>query len=396
LAKPENISGLCAAWDINLLKFPISIISSAKLEELKESAKKAEQKASELFSLLDSQRGLAETVLKSMTEGVLAVDQNGRIILANPAIEKMFNRIEPEILGKTIREGLLNNEIADLIDEAVKLDKTVSREIKIVFPVEGSFMAIANPMRKGTGERAGVVCVLHDITEIRKLEMYRSEFMANVSHELKTPLTAIRSYAETLINGAVNDKEHNLEFLKKIDKHALNLSALIDDQLEISKLESKKELGPFTRVDILKTISHAAETITEKAKKKNISIEKNISKRECFVSGMEDHIYRAVLNLLDNAVNYTADYGRVEISCVKKDDKIEITVTDNGIGIPKEHLPRIFERFYRVDKARSRELGGTGLGLAIVKHVANIHNGTVSVESEENKGSVFTINLPSA
>lgn len=370
-----------------MYKFPLSIISSAKLDELKESIKKAEQKTSELFSLLDSQRGLAGTILRSMTEGVLAVDQNGRIILANPAIEKMFNRTEPEILGKTVREGLLNNDIADLIDEAVKLNKTVSKEIRIVFPVEGSFIAIADPMSEGT------VCVLHDITELRKLEMYRSEFVANVSHELKTPLTAIRSYAETLINGAVNDREHNLEFLKKLDKHAINLSALIDDLLEISRLESKKELGPYARVDIIKTINHASETISEKAKKKNISVIKNIG-GECSVSGLEDHIYRAILNLLDNAVNYTGDGGRIEISCVKKESNIEIAISDNGIGIPKEHLPRIFERFYRVDKARSRELGGTGLGLAIVKHVANIHNGTVSVESEEGKGSKFTLILP--
>ena len=204
------------------------------------------------------------------------------------------------------------------------------------------------------------------------------------------------NYLETLLNGAIDDREHNREFIEKADKHAVNLSMLIDDLLEISRLESKQELGPYMKVDIEKVISRAQDTVAEKARKKNITIDKKCSAGEGMVSGLEDHLYRAVLNLLDNAVNYTGEGGKVIVICSKNDDRIEITVSDNGIGIPAEHLPRIFERFYRVDKARSRDLGGTGLGLAIVKHVANIHNGSVSVTSEENKGSSFTINLPSA
>jgi two-component system phosphate regulon sensor histidine kinase PhoR len=237
----------------------------------------------------------------------------------------------------------------------------------------------------------GAVCVLYDITEIRKLENYRSEFVANVSHELKTPLTAIRSFVETLLGGAIDDKERNVEFLQKIEKHAVNLSQLIDDILEISRLESKTEIGPFDTVSLNRIVLRVIDIVTEKAKKKQIQIKFASPGREPMIMGIEDHLYRAVLNLLDNAVNYTPEGGMVTITCEIEGNNLLLKVADTGIGIPTEHLPRIFERFYRVDKARSRDLGGTGLGLAIVKHVMTLHHGTVSVESEEGKGTVFTL-----
>ncbi|MFA4967528.1 MAG: ATP-binding protein [Candidatus Margulisiibacteriota bacterium] len=379
-----------------MFKLPFLFISRDRLDQLKEAAKNSEEKVKEAFAFLASQRGLAGAILRSLTEGVLAVDEKGEIILANLAMERMFNVIEPEIIGKTVRSAIRNNEITDLMEESVKTSRTIEKELNMLFPVEGYFIALSSPIKDETGKILGAVCVIHDITEIKKLVQYRSEFVANVSHELKTPLTAIRSYIETLIGGAIDDKEHNREFLEKIDKHAVNLSALIDDLLEISSLESKKELGPFARIDMEKIIVRVIETVNEKSKKKSITIEKKCAADKNYVSGLEDHLYRAVLNLIDNAINYTGSGGKVEINCSREDDKLEISVSDTGIGIPAEHLPRIFERFYRVDKARSRDLGGTGLGLAIVKHVANIHNGTVLVESEEGKGTKFTLILPAA
>ncbi len=336
-------------------------------------------------------QGLAEVVLKSMDEGVLVTDDQGKIVLANVALERLFSVTEPEIMGKTIRLGLRNNEIADLVVEVAKTGKAVEREINIIFPVEKDFLALASPVQR---EGGGVVCVLHDVTELRRLERYRSEFLANISHELKTPLTAIRNYVETLIGGALRDEEHNLEFLNKIDKHSIGLSSLIDDILELSRLESKKEIGQLARLDLKAVIGHAVETVAGGAKKKNIHIEKACEGKDLFIQGLSDHVYRAVLNLLGNAINYTNEGGRVEISCIKEKERVKIAVKDSGIGIPEEHLPRIFERFYRVDKARSRELGGTGLGLAIVKHVMNVHNGSVSVESREGQGSTFTLIFP--
>lgn len=339
---------------------------------------------------LKATRSLAEAALSSMNEGVLAVDQNGSVILANPMIEKLFSLTEPEVLGKSVRSALRNNDIPDLIEEVARAGKPREKELNLIIPIEGDFLAMASPIQAG----GGVVCVLHDITELRKLEKYRSEFIANISHELKTPLTAIRNYVETLLNGAINDKEHNLEFLNKVEKHAVGLSALIDDILELSSLEAKKELGAFTAVDLLLVAGHAVDAIAAKAKKKNIALVNSCSGGHFQVPGIEDHIYRALLNLLDNAVNYTGEGGRIEVGCRKTAEGLELYVSDTGIGIPEEHLPRIFERFYRVDKARSRDLGGTGLGLAIVKHVMSVHNGSVRVGSQLEKGSCFTLFFP--
>ena len=379
-------------------EFPQTIMhkSGHELRGLEEAIEGMSFSLADNFTKLSAERGRMSAILSSIDEGVLAIDRDGKVILANPSIEKIFGVYEPEIHSLTVREAIKNNEISDLIDASIKTGVKVQREIDIITPVNASFIAIASPIRIEESKILGAVCVLHDITEIKKLAQYRSEFVANVSHELKTPLTAIRGYIETLLGGAIDDKEHNREFLEKIDKHAVNLSALIDDLLEISSLESKKELGPFVRVDMEKVISRVLETVSEKSRKKGITIDKKCTPEELYISGLEDHLYRAVLNLVDNAVNYTGQGGKVEINCSREDDKIEISVSDTGIGIPADHLPRIFERFYRVDKARSRDLGGTGLGLAIVKHVANIHNGSVMVESEEGKGSKFTLILPAA
>jgi len=360
-------------------------ISSSEIHKLKEATRTAEQK----IRALDIQRSMAETILWHMAEGVLAVDGHGKIISINPAIEKIFDVSEPAMLGKTAREALRNNEIADIIEYALKNAAPLQKEIDIILPIRGSFIIYVSPLEQG-----GVICVLHDVTELKKLEKYRSEFVANVSHELKTPLATIHSYVQTLSGGAVNDPEHNLDFLCKIDKHVLRLSALIDDILEISQLESKEDLAPFSKVNIIETAGRAVEAVAERCAKKKIILKKEFASADYFVLGLEDHIYRAILNLLENALTYTSEGGSITIYCAKKEDKTVISVADTGIGIPAEHLPRIFERFYRVDQARSRQLGGTGLGLAIVKHVMHIHNGTVTVESEVEKGSKFTLTFP--
>lgn len=233
-----------------------------------------------------------------------------------------------------------------------------------------------------------------ETAELRALEKYRAEFVANVSHELKTPLTAIRGYVETLLNGALDDQVHNRDFVEKIDKHAIRLSRQIDDLLEISKLESKRDVGQFVHLDLIVVIRHAMETLAQKAYAKKIKLELQTELADCFIKGLEDHVYRAVLNLLDNAINYTNQAGIVKVVCYQENKATIIDVIDNGLGIEPQHVTRIYERFYRVDKARSRELGGTGLGLAIVKHVMNIHQGRVLVESKPGQGSKFTLVFP--
>ncbi|MBI5400483.1 PAS domain-containing protein [Candidatus Saganbacteria bacterium] len=354
------------------------------------------RRLSDNISALSAERGRLTIVLSSMSEAVIAVDNNGRLTFANPAAERIFNFLEPQVLGKTPRESLFNNEIADLFSRALASGGKISAEITTITPLQGVFLAQAGPILGNKGEILGVVTVLHDITELKKLENYRTEFIANVSHELKTPLTAIRSFVETLLGGAINDQKHNRDFLRKIDKHAGNLSALIDDILTLSRLETKRERIPFSPVDLKQILRRAIETVQEKAHKKNVRIEKMCRGENFTILGIEDHLYHAFLNLLDNALNYTDAGGKISINCEFLSDAVKITISDTGIGISAEHLPRLFERFYRVDKARARDLGGTGLGLAIVKHVMNLHNGSVAVTSTPGRGSEFTLDFPLA
>ena len=359
----------------------------------REMAEIGEQLTSALSQLADERRQTS-TILASMAEGLLAVDADKKLILVNPMVERMFSVVGSAVLGKTVREAIRNNEIADLIDE-VKLKQTfIEKEIEIIIPLEASFIAHAGPILNETGMLSGVVAVLFNITEIKRLERYRSEFVANVSHELKTPLTAIINCAETLERGVIEDKEQQLEFIVKIEKHAQNLNSLIEDILELSRLESKKDLGLFAKMDLAEIAEQAIDMISEKAKGKKIVLIRNLKMGEYNILGSREHVYRAIVNLLDNAINYSNPQGSIWISLIKEQNNIKLSVLDNGIGISVEHLPRIFERFYRVDRARSRNLGGTGLGLAIVKHVMSLRQGGVSVESQEGKGSKFTLSFP--
>lgn len=377
-----------------MFEFPFKIITSKQYKQLVDSEQSLKSKASELFSNYEVQRGLAGTVLSSMNDGVLAVDTSGKIILINSTIEKLFHILEPEAIGKTVRQALLNNEISDLIEETLADKKSRVEEVNVLVPFKAVFEVSASPLVLSSKEIVGVVCVVQDMSEIRRLESYRTDFIANISHELKTPITAIKNYIETLLSGAIDDKAHNREFLAKIEKHANSLSALIEDVLEISSLETKSEKREMKNINLNKIISDAVEAVSGKALKSSIKImqecEQGVNAR-----GIEDLIYRAIVNLLSNSVSYSNPETSIRIICKKEGDMAIIEVIDQGIGIPEEHMPRIFERFYRIDYARSREAGGTGLGLAIVKHIMNLHNGEVSVQSVVGRGSTFKLIFPS-
>lgn len=338
---------------------------------------------------ISKERSKLYAIITGMAEGVIAVNQNNRIILANPVVEQTFSTTYPEIKDKTIRAGLKNNQLADLLLDTLAKNKIIEKEIDLTLSLGKCFIAHASPIKN-----VGAVCIIYDITQMRKLENYRAEFVANISHELKTPLTAIRGYVETLLGGAIDDQKTNRQFLEKIDKHTQNLCALIEDILAISKFEVKREIGPFATVNLKEVIHRALDTISIKCKKREVSIKGTCAEAVLEIKGLEEHVYRAILNLLDNAVNYSDPGQEINISCLKQDNVIKLNVIDHGFGIPKEDLPRVFERFYRVEKSRSRDEGGTGLGLAIVKHVMNLHNGNVNVESELGKGSKFTLTFP--
>ena len=316
----------------------------------------------------------------------MVLDAGGQIIYANEAVAKIFATPLTEILQKRLLEVVRSAELSILIDEVRASGESREKEVRLLRPEEKALLGSANLLEKGQ-----VAIVLRDISEIKKLENLRSEFAANVSHELKTPLTAIRGYVETLLGGALEDRAHNRSFVEKINKNVSALSALIEDLLELSSLEARRGLQPFATVDLDEETNRALETLAGEIANKNISISKQPASFAQKIQGDAGHIYRAIINLLDNAVKYSLAGGKVEISCRQADKGVEFSVRDFGKGIPLEHQARIFERFYRVDKARSRELGGTGLGLSIVKHIMEIHGGTVAVESEVGKGARFTL-----
>jgi two-component system phosphate regulon sensor histidine kinase PhoR len=240
----------------------------------------------------------------------------------------------------------------------------------------------------------GVMVVLHDLTELRRLENMRRELVANVSHELKTPLAAIKAYAETLRLGAVNDPEHNLHFVQRIEEQADRLHALILDILQLARLESGQQSFELTDVPVAATIAKCAEQFQETAAAKKIDVCTELPSPELTVWADAEGVETILNNLLDNALKYTPAGGRVVVSASAVGRNVRFEVQDNGIGIAPEEQERIFERFYRVDRARSRELGGTGLGLSIVKHLAHSFGGSVSVESQLGKGSIFRVELP--
>ncbi len=335
-----------------------------------------------------------EEVLSDLRDAIIVIRPGGDIFYANRAAIELFTLGPVGFLNKQLLEVIRLPELADLLEEARAFKRPHEAEIKFYAPAERTLLVSVDPIRSGSGHDIGSGVVFRDITEMKRLENLRSEFVANVSHELKTPLTAIRGYAETLLNGALTDAEHNTEFVQKIEKHAANLGVLIDDLLEISQLEGRRGLGDFAPVAVGEVVGRVRETLADKAARKKVELTVTCADRELSVSGIEDQIYRAVLNLADNALNYTDPGGRVTISCARRADGTELSVSDTGIGIAPEHLPRLFERFYRVDKARSRDLGGTGLGLAIVKHVMNLHGGQALVESREGRGSKFTLVFP--
>jgi two-component system phosphate regulon sensor histidine kinase PhoR len=335
-----------------------------------------------------------EAILSGLRDGVLVINPSGEIVYANRAAIELFSLGPVGFLGKRLLEAIRLPELVDLVEEGRTFRRPHEAEIRVLYPSEKTLLVSVDPITSPTGKDLGTAVVFRDISEMKRLENLRSEFVANVSHELKTPLTAIRGFAETLLGGALSDQDHNVEFVQKIEKHAENLTTLIDDLLEISQLEAKRGLGEFVPVSVARVVGRVLETLAAKARKKRIELTVDCGHKELTATGVEDHIYRAVLNLADNALNYTDPGGKVTVACGLGANGTEISVSDTGIGISQEHLSRLFERFYRVDKARSRDLGGTGLGLAIVKHVMNIHNGSVFVESEEGKGSKFTLVFP--
>lgn len=336
-----------------------------------------------------------EAILLSMFEGVMVVDIKGTILLMNRTLRDLL-QIKEEFVNKKPLEVLRNIEIQEIVDNVLRLKQGVeSREISVLFPEEKILLVHAAPVVR-ENETEGAVLVFHDISDLRRLEKVRQDFVANVSHEIRTPVASIQGYAETLLAGALEDKRNARDFLKIIYSESDRLAKLVEDLLYLSRIESGKFRITLQACAISPIIKHIVSGLNKQAGDKSITIKTNIPKKISPVLADEARIAQVLLNLIDNAIKYTRDGGNIVISADEKDGFIKVNIADTGCGIAQEHIPRLFERFYRVDKSRSRELGGTGLGLAIVKHIIQAHQGKVFVQSTMGQGSVFSFILPKA
>ncbi len=341
------------------------------------------------------QREELEKVFASMTEGVLVISKKEEILRMNHAAGIQF-QVEPnQVQGRFIQEIIRNNDLVRFIREILANRIVEKKEITIQNDEAHFFEAHGSILENDIGEVAGVLIVLNDITHLKKLETIRQDFVANVSHELKTPVTVIKGLIETLMAGTLEKKEETHRFVQLLHKHANRLHAIIEDLLTLSRMEQHTENQPLVlEKGAIQTVLEEAVIICQgKAEAKKITLVTDC-KQELTAQINALLLEEAVINLLDNAIKFSEPGGTIHVVAKSEKDVVVIQVQDQGVGIPRQHLPRIFERFYRVDKARSRDLGGSGLGLAIVKHIAQLHGGSVAVTSTVGEGSIFSIQLP--
>ncbi len=342
---------------------------------------------------VEGEKAKIDAVLASMFEGIMVVDEKGVVLLMNPSLRKLFFiDISPE--GRRAVEIIRNSVVADMADKLLKgAERFISQEILIAFPEE-KMLKVNGVVIRALDKLEGAVFVFHDITELRRLEKMRQDFVANVSHELRTPVASIKGYAETLLQGAMDDKAALKEFLNTIYQNSDRLVNLINDLLDLARIQSgRMNITPVAiavEPVIHRCLSILEKTVQDKALTVHVQMPEGIP----LVMADEARLSQVVLNLLDNAVKYTTDGGNITIKAVAGEKMVQFDVIDNGIGIPEEDLPRIFERFYRVDKSRSRDLGGTGLGLSIVKHIVYVHGGEVWASSILGQGTTFSFTLP--
>jgi two-component system phosphate regulon sensor histidine kinase PhoR len=367
-------------------------------EEMAGLADALNQMATQLDNRINTimnQRNEFETVLSSMREGVVAFDNKERILSMNQAAAVLFESDPVQCQDKNIQEVVRNLPLQQFIRKAISGREPEEDDIVLYQNGEKILNLKSSPLLDAGKDQIGTLVVINDVTQLRRLESMRKDFVANVSHEIKTPLTAIKGFVETLHQGSVDKPEEADRFLAIIQKHVDRLSAIIDDLLSLSRIEQddERQAIEFENKQINDVFRSAIQICRPKAKEKNIDI--HIACEEELESYFDPTLLeQAVVNLLDNAIKYSEPDSVIHLSAAVNDSEVKIMVKDQGIGIAKKHLPRLFERFYRVDKARSRKLGGTGLGLAIVKHIAQAHGGQVTVQSTPGKGSTFTIHLP--
>ena len=376
--------------------------ASDELARLAEAMNDAAFRLDQNIQLLGSERDRSGAILRSMVEGVAVIDAQQRLVFWNRAFSEILNLDPAATEARPVIEVIRNTKLLRLIRRALEGEESLQDDITTGIVQPRVFAVTTAPVRASesgdAGKRrpSGAVVVLHDVTELRRLERVRQDFVANVSHEFKTPLTAIQGFAETLLGGALEDAAHNRRFLEIIRDHAVNLARVTDDLLKLARIEAGKLEVQFAPLQVGELVDACMETSHLRAGRKGISLEADVVPEMPAVHG-DIRLLREVLqNLVDNAIQYTPAGGRVTVSAQGASREVTISVEDTGIGIPLADQERIFERFYRVDAARSREEGGTGLGLSIARHIVEVHGGRIWVESEVGHGSRFSFTIPVA
>ncbi|HUL34132.1 MAG TPA: ATP-binding protein [Candidatus Eisenbacteria bacterium] len=362
------------------------------LEALGSSLNQTASRLDRTIRTLTEERNLSSAILGSMVEGVAVVNGAERLVFANPGFASILGLDVPPMAGSSLLEVVRQTELIEAVRRVLAGEPRVEAEIATGTLRQHFFAATVASVR--AGETSGAVIVLHDITELRKLERVRRDFIANVSHEFRTPLTAIQGFAETLIAGALDDPQNRHRFLNIILEHARRLARLTEDLLKLSQMDADRLELEIRPVKVAQLVESCYETARHRAAEKELHLSLDVSNTLPDVAGDARRLQEVLQNLLDNAIQYTLPDGKIVLNAALRHDEVIFTVTDTGIGIPTSDQPRIFERFYRVDAARSREAGGTGLGLAIAKHLIEVQGGRIWVESEIGVGSKFHFSVP--